>query len=100
MNSGQDNPCGLGYPIRRFQGQSLFAARLNFSQRITSFIASVNLGIRRVPFIYCDCRHRCRPYTLRADLSQPESGLQTIRRQEHTLLLETYTVWLPTPVCR
>jgi hypothetical protein len=70
MYSGGHNPCGLGYPIRRFQSQSLFPARLNLSQSITSFIASVNLGIRHALLFYCDYIR-----LQRAELSQPEGHL-------------------------
>jgi hypothetical protein len=40
----------LGFPIRKFPDQSLFAAPRNLSQRTTSFIASQRQGIRRIPF--------------------------------------------------
>ena len=39
----------MGFPIRRFLDQSLFAAPQNFSQRTTSFIASQCQGIHRMP---------------------------------------------------
>ena len=84
MNSGEDNPCGLGYPIRRSQRQSFIAARLGLSQRNTSFVASVNLGIRHAPLSYCDLIKTlfkfCHPrenggHLARAELSQPEGLL-------------------------
>ena len=40
----------VGFPIRKFSDQSLFAAPRNLSQRTTSFIASQRQGIRRIPF--------------------------------------------------
>jgi hypothetical protein len=40
----------MGFPIRKFPDQSLFAAPRNLSQRTTSFIASQRQGIRRIPF--------------------------------------------------
>ena len=40
-----------GCPIRRFTDQGLFAPPRDLSQLITSFIASVSLGIRHTPFL-------------------------------------------------
>ena len=40
----------MGFPIRRFTDQSLFAAPRDLSQRTTSFIASQRQGIRQTPF--------------------------------------------------
>ena len=48
MNSVADTPCGVGCPIRTFPDQSPFAAPRNFSQRITSFIASQCQGIHQM----------------------------------------------------
>jgi hypothetical protein len=39
----------VGFPIRKFEDQSLFAAPLDLSQRTTSFIASQHQGIHRTP---------------------------------------------------
>jgi hypothetical protein len=39
----------VGFPIRRFTDQSLFAAPHDLSQRTTSFIASQRQGIHRIP---------------------------------------------------
>ena len=39
----------MGFPIRRFPDQSLFAAPRDLSQRTTSFIASQRQGIHRTP---------------------------------------------------
>ena len=39
----------VGFPIRKFSDQSLFAAPRNLSQRTTSFIASQRQGIHRIP---------------------------------------------------
>lgn len=39
----------MGFPIRKFTDQSLFAAPRNLSQRTTSFIASQRQGIHRMP---------------------------------------------------
>ncbi len=49
MDSLQDTPCGVGFPIRKFTDQSLFAAPRDLSQRTTSFIASQHQGIHRMP---------------------------------------------------
>jgi hypothetical protein len=38
----------VGFPIRKFTDQSLFAAPRNLSQRTTSFIASCRLGIHQM----------------------------------------------------
>ena len=40
----------VGFPIRRSTDQSLFAAPRSLSQRSTSFIACVRLGIHQMPF--------------------------------------------------
>ena len=42
-------PLRVGFPIRKFTGQSLFAANRDLSQRTTSFIASQHQGIHRTP---------------------------------------------------
>ena len=39
----------MGFPIRKFLDQSLFAAPQNLSQRTTSFFASQRQGIHRIP---------------------------------------------------
>jgi hypothetical protein len=49
MNSGFDNPCGLGFPIRKSAGQRVLASRRSLSQRATSFIACVCQGIPQTP---------------------------------------------------
>ena len=42
-------PLRVGFPIRKFTDQSLFAAPRDLSQRTTSFIASQRQGIHRMP---------------------------------------------------
>ena len=42
----------MGFPIRKFLDQSLFAAPQDLSQRTTSFIASQHQGIHRIPLIH------------------------------------------------
>lgn len=49
MYSGNDNPCGLGFPIRKSTDQSLLTAPRGLSQRATSFIASARQGIHQMP---------------------------------------------------
>ncbi len=49
MYSLQDTSCEVGFPIRKFTDQSLFAAPRDLSQRTTSFIASQHQGIHRMP---------------------------------------------------
>lgn len=39
----------VGFPIRKFTDQSLFAAPRDLSQRTTSFVASQRQGIHRIP---------------------------------------------------
>jgi hypothetical protein len=39
----------VGFPIRKFSDQSLFAAPQDLSQRTTSFIASQRQGIHQIP---------------------------------------------------
>ena len=39
----------MGFPIRKFTDQSLFAAPHDLSQRTTSFIASQRQGIHQIP---------------------------------------------------
>ena len=48
MNSAEHDPKGPGFPIRKSTDQSLLAAPRGFSQRATSFIASVRLGIHQM----------------------------------------------------
>jgi hypothetical protein len=43
-------PPEVGFPIRKFSDQSLFAAPQDLSQRTTSFIASQRQGIHQIPF--------------------------------------------------
>ena len=54
---GRDTAEAVGCPIRKSLGQGLFAPNRRLSQLITSFIASVSLGIRHTPFLtfftYC-----------------------------------------------
>ena len=52
----------VGFPIRKFSDQSLFAAPQDLSQRTTSFIASWCQGIHRTPLSHfitsiIDARH-------------------------------------------
>ena len=52
MYSAQDTSCEVGFPIRKFTDQSLFAAPRDLSQRTTSFIASQRQGIHRMPLFH------------------------------------------------
>ena len=49
MYSLQDTAEAVGFPIRKFTDQSLFAAPRDLSQRTTSFIACQHQGIHRMP---------------------------------------------------
>src|SRR5574337_116486 len=48
--SSEQQRSKVGFPIRRFTDQSLFAAPHDLSQRTTSFIASQRQGIHQTPF--------------------------------------------------
>ena len=48
MYSVKDTACAVGFPIRTFTDQSLFAAPRNLSQRTTSFVASDCQGIHHM----------------------------------------------------
>ena len=48
--SSEQQRSKVGFPIRKFSDQSLFAAPRNLSQRTTSFIASQRQGIHQIPF--------------------------------------------------
>ena len=66
MYSDDDTHCWVGFPIRKFTDQSLFAAPRNLSQRTTSFIASRRQGIHRMPLrhlitLIVDARQARRP---------------------------------------
>ena len=47
--SSEQQRSKVGFPIRKFPDQSLFAAPRNLSQRTTSFIASQRQGIHQIP---------------------------------------------------
>ena len=51
MYSVTDNPCGLGFPIRKSAGQRVLAPHRSLSQRATSFIACVRQGIPQMPLL-------------------------------------------------
>ena len=80
MYSACDTPCGVGFPIRKFTDQSLFAAPHDLSQRTTSFIASQRQGIHRMPFYHLitliiDAHHARRAgpsTTVRRSFTQPK----------------------------
>ena len=63
-------PLRVGFPIRKFTDQSLFAAPRDLSQRTTSFIASQRQGIHRTPL-----RHLI---TLIVDARPPVAGANEI----------------------
>src|SRR5699024_986675 len=50
MYSAQDTAFAVGFPIRTSPDQRLYATPRSFSQRNTSFIASLCQGIRHEPF--------------------------------------------------
>ena len=50
----------MGFPIRKSEDQSLFAAPPGLSQRTTSFIASQRQGIHQIPLLHLiKPHHRC-----------------------------------------
>ena len=51
MDSGTDNPCGFGFPIRKSADQRVLASNRGLSQRATSFIACVRQGIPQMPLL-------------------------------------------------
>ena len=51
MDSGTDNPCGFGFPIRKSADQRVLAPNRGLSQRATSFIACVRQGIPQMPLL-------------------------------------------------
>ncbi len=58
MDSAQDTPKGVGFPIRKSPDQRLLAASRGLSQRATSFIASQCQGIHQMPFSRLILRNR------------------------------------------
>src|SRR5579871_4874903 len=59
-------PLEVGFPIRKFTDQSLFAAPHDLSQRTTSFIASQRQGIHQIPLrhliaLIAKARFVCKP---------------------------------------
>ena len=47
--SSEQQRSKVGFPIRKFTDQSLFAAPHDLSQRTTSFISSQRQGIHQIP---------------------------------------------------
>ena len=70
-------PLRVGFPIRKFTDQSLFAAPRDLSQRTTSFIASQRQGIHRMPL-----RHLI---TLIVDARRPFQGKQDRQKKDQFL---------------
>ena len=50
MDSGANDPCGPGFPIRKSADQRLLSSPRGLSQSATSFIASQCQGIHQMPF--------------------------------------------------
>ena len=68
--SSEQQRSKVGFPIRKFTDQSLFAAPHDLSQRTTSFIASQRQGIHQIPL-----RH------LIALIAKARAGVLSIDRQ-------------------
>ena len=68
--SSEQQRSKVGFPIRKFTDQSLFAAPHDLSQRTTSFIASQRQGIHQIPL-----RH------LVALIAKARAGVLSIDRQ-------------------
>ena len=51
MNSGEDDPCGSGFPIRISPDQRLYTATRGFSQCPTSFFGTWRQGIHRKLYV-------------------------------------------------
>ena len=100
--SSEQQRSKVGFPIRKFTDQSLFAAPRDLSQRTTSFIASQRQGIHRTPL-----RHlialiaKARPFhppignrrrtflgLKRPVLLQTHPGIRAVRLQIHDWLLD------------
>jgi hypothetical protein len=78
--SSEQQRSKVGFPIRKFTDQSLFAAPHDLSQRTTSFIASQRQGIHQIPL-----RH------LIALIAKARAGVSSIDlgdRLKHALWLE------------
>src|SRR5260370_29260687 len=89
----------VGFPIRKFTDQSLFAAPHDLSQRTTSFIASQRQGIHQTPLRHLialiakarvggrttDDRNASAPSS---DLRRPMSD--SLRRKKRPVLLQTH----------
>ena len=59
MNSAEDTPCGVGFPIRKSRDQRSLASTPGLSQRATSFFASQCQGIHQMPlFLTLDRKTR------------------------------------------
>ena len=78
----------VGFPIRRFTDQRLFAAPRDLSQRTTSFIASQRQGIHRIPLRHLIAliidAHRS------AAASSPSLRRTSLGSIEKTSLLQTH----------
>ena len=89
MYSVSNNTFVLGSPIRIFTDQSLFSAPRDFSQSITSFIASHCQGIHQMPFSswfsLCVCVILSHTYRLQAFAScKPSCSSWTLYVFTHT----------------
>ena len=69
QTSSEQQRSKVGFPIRKFSDQSLFAAPRNLSQRTTSFIASQRQGIHQIPL-----RHLIALIAKARSLSMPPIG--------------------------
>jgi hypothetical protein len=94
----------VGFPIRKFTDQSLFAAPHDLSQRTTSFIASQRQGIHQIPLrhlIALIAKARAGVYSIdrqidrntlfglkRPVLLQTHPGIWAVRLQTHDWLLD------------
>ena len=99
QSSSEQQRSKVGFPIRKFPDQSLFAAPRNLSQRTTSFIASQRQGIHQIPLrhliaLIAKARFRrrttedrrqgkpCRP--------RRSSAIRSLRRSKRPVLLQTH----------
>jgi len=85
--SSEQQRSKVGFPIRRFTDQSLFAAPHDLSQRTTSFIASQRQGIHQIPL-----RH------LIALIAKARfGGRRTDHREQRTCVLRCLSSDVPIP---
>lgn len=80
MDSAAGDPIGPGFPIRTSADQSSLAAPHGFSQRVTSFIASVRQGIHQMLFKRLIQQNPSHADPKRKKTPSPSAGRQTLHK--------------------